>query len=834
MANLLSDIRFCLRGFARRPMFAIVVVATLALGLSINAAIFSIYDQVLLRELRIPAPGDLVNFLSPGRKQGSTSCSNIGDCDEVFSYPMFRDLERFDGPFMGIAAHRDLETNLAIDGRTIAGSGLLVSGKYFSVLGLKPAVGRLLDTTDERVDGEAGAVVLSYGYWQSGFAGNPAVVGRELVVNGRALTIVGVAPRGFTSTTVGSKPEVFVPITFPWRSDGKNHTDRKNYWVYLFARLKPGVSLEQAAAAINEPYHTITNDVDAPLLSGFSEQMLAEFRAKTLLLEPGGHGQSEVETQAQTPLTILLVSTGLVLLIACVNVANLLLARGSTRVGEIATRASLGASRFRLLGLLLVEVLLLAAGAAFLSLPLTLIALRGVASLLPSFAVATFDFGLSVRVVEMSVGLAVVSTLVFGLIPALKLIRVESSPALQSQGVRSTGGKGAARFRTTLTTAQIALSMALLVLAGWFAQSLANVTRVDLGFRVDSLSTFSIAPERNGYTPERRSAFFTRLEEELAQVPGVNSAGMAAVTLLANNNWGNNVTVEGYEATPGEATDVSVNWISPDFLRTIQMPLIAGSGFERGLSPDRPKVAIVNERFAERFKLGEDAVGKRMKTGAGDGPLDMEIVGVVRDAKYSEVKKDPPPQLFMPREQAQFLGAMTYYLRSDLPSDALRTAVEQVVARQDAALPIMDFRTVNDQARENVFLDRFMSTLAVALAVMATVLAAIGIYGVLSYGVVQRLREIGLRIALGAAPSNVRGMVLKQVSWMGGIGVVLGVGLALLIGQAGQALFFGLAPADPLVPAVAIVTLTAIMLAAAYWPARRAAHVDPVTALRGD
>ena len=837
MANLLSDVRFCLRGFARRPMFAFVVVATLALGLSINAAIFSIYDQVLLRELRVPAPGDLVNFLAPGRKQGNNSCSNLGSCDEIFSYPMFRDLERFDGPFIGIAAHRDVETNLSIDGKTIAGSGLLVSGKYFSVLGLRPAVGRLLDTNDDRVDGEASAVVLSYGYWQSGFAGNPAVVGRELVVNGKTLTIVGVAPRGFTSTTVGFKPEVFVPITFRWRDNPNafpQHANRKSYWAYLFARLKPGVSLEQAAAAINEPYRTITNDVDAPLQTGMSEQMLTEFRAKTLSLEPGGHGQSDVETNARTPLTILLVSTGLVLLIACVNVANLLLARGSTRVGEIATRASLGASRFRLLGLLLVEVLLLASGAALASLPLTLVALRGVASLLPNFAAATFDFGLSASVVEMTVGLAVVSTLVFGLIPALKLVRIESSPALQSQGVRSTGGKGAARFRASLTTAQIALSMALLVLAGWFAQSLANVSRVDVGFNTNSLSVFSIAPERNGYTPENTSAFFTRLEEELAQVPGVASVGMAAVTLLANNNWGNNVTVEGYEATPGENTDVSVNWVGPDFFRTVEMPLVAGSGFEHGLGGDRPKVAIVNERFADRFKLGEDVVGKRMKTGSGDGALDMEIVGVVRDAKYSEVKKDPPPQLFMPREQAQSLGAMAFYLRSDLPTGALRTAVEQVVARQDTALPIMDFRTVSEQARENVFLDRFMSTLAVALAVMATVLAAIGIYGVLSYGVVQRLREIGLRIALGAAPQNVRGMVLKQVAWMAAVGIVVGVGLAALLGVAGRALFFGLAPTDPFVPAAAVLALTLVVLVAAYLPARRAAHVDPVTALRGD
>jgi predicted permease len=487
-----------------------------------------------------------------------------------------------------------------------------------------------------------------------------------------------------------------------------------------------------------------------------------------------------------------------------------------------------------LLGLLLAEVLLLAAGAVLVSLPLTLVALRGIASLLPNSAASTFDFGLSASAVEMTVGLAVVSTLVFGLIPALKLIRVESSPALQSQGVRSTGGRSAARFRTMLTTAQIALSMALLMLAGWFAQSLANVTRVDVGFRTDSLSVFSIAPERNGYTPERTSAFFTRLEEELSQVPGVTSVGSAAVTLLAGDNWGNNVTVEGYDAVPGENTDVSTNWVSPDFFETLQMPLVAGSQFERPGGADRPQVAIVNERFAARFNLGSDAVGKRMKTGGGDGPLDMEIVGVVRNAKYSDVKADPPPQLFMQRERAPFLGAMTFYLRSGLPTAAVRTAVEQVVARLDNALPLMDFRTVDDQARENVFLDRFMSTLAVALAVMATVLAALGIYGVLSYGVVQRLREIGLRIALGAAPNNVRGMVLKQVGWMAAVGVVAGVGLAALLGVAGRALFFGLTPADPFVPAAAVLALTLVVLAAAYLPARRAAHVDPVTALRGD
>ena len=834
MGNLLNDVRYCLRGFARRPLFAVVVVATLALGIGVNATIFSVYDQMLLRELPVAEPDGLVNFGSPGFKQGNTSCNDGGTCEEVFSYPMFRDLERVEGPFTGIAAHRYTDASLAFEGETATGSALLVSGQYFSLLGVRPAAGRLLDVNDDRVDGEASAAVLSYKYWESAFGADTQVVGRTLIVNGKPLTIVGVGPRDFHGTIVGERPLVFVPITFRWLPSPNafpQHSDRKSYWAYLFARLKPGVTLDQAAAAINGPYRTIVNDVDAPLLSGVSDQQLAAFRARPILLTPGDRGQSRIDDNARTPLTILMVATGLVLLIACVNVANLLLARGSTRVGEIAVRASLGASRRRLLSLLLVETLLLAAAAALASTPLTMGALRGINAMLPA-SNRTFDLVVDGAVVAATIGLAVLSTLVFGLIPALKLVRLDVNPAQQAQGARQTGGKAAARFRATLTTAQIALSMALLVLAGWFAQSLANVARVDLGFRAESLAVFTIAPERNGYTPVQSAALFTRFEEELAQIPGVAAAGAANVALIDNSNWNGNVSVEEFEATPDTDTNASRNFVSPRFFEALEMPLIKGTGFERA-SSDGPRVAVVNERFVEKFGLGDDAVGKRMAFGATQD-LDIEIVGVVRDAKYSDVKADPPPQVFQPRAQAPFLGEMSFYLRSNLGLPALRSAVTGVLARHDANLPLMNLLTVTQQARENVFLDRFMSTLAGALAAMAVVLAGVGIYGVLSYNVVQRFREIGLRIALGAAPSNVRGMVLKQIAWMAAIGIAIGVGLALLLGEVGRALLYGLSPTEPLVPAAAVAALLAVVIAAAYLPARRAAHVDPVTALRGD
>jgi predicted permease len=835
VGNLLSDVRFCLRGFARRPLFAVVVVATLALGISVNAAIVSIYNQALVRDLPVPAPHELVNLASPGPRQGSSSTNDGGTQDEIFSYPMFRDLERVDGPFVGIAAHRIVDTNLSIDGNTIAGVGMLVSGSYFPLLGIRPAVGRMLDTNDDQVAGEAGAVVLSHAYWQSAFGGESGVVGRTLIVNGKPLTVVGVAPQGFHGTTFGERPQVFVPITFRWlggESSFPDHDNRKSYWAYLFARLKPGVSLDQAAAAISGPYRSIINDVDAPLLEDVGEDQLQRFRAKTLVLTAGERGQSRIDDTTRTPLRILLVSTGLVLLIACVNVANLLLARGSTRVGEIAVRAALGASSARLLALLLVEALLLAVAAALASLPLTFGALHGIRALLPETATNALDFGVDAAVVSATVALAIGATLVFGLIPALKLMRVEANPAQQSGGTRQTGGKAAARFRTTLTTAQIALSMALLVLAGWFAQSMLNVTRVDVGFRVDSLTVFSIAPERNGYAPVRSAALFDRLEEDLASIPGVTSVATAAVPLLDNSNWTSGIEVDGYDASPGEDTDASMNYVSPDFFKALEMPLVKGMALERRSRADGPRFAVVNERFVERFGLGESAVGKRMS--AMGSEKDIEIVGIVRDAKYSEVKQDIPPQAFMLRNDAPFLGATSFYLRSELESRELRRAVEQVLARHDANLPLEDFLTVTDQANENVFLDRFMSTLAAALAVIATVLAGLGIYGVLSYSVVQRLREIGLRIALGAAPRNVRGMVLKQVGWMAAVGVLAGTTFAMLLGQLGRSLLYGLTPSDPFVPGAAVVTLTLVVLVAAYWPARRAAHVDPVTALRGD
>jgi putative ABC transport system permease protein len=836
LSNLLADVRYSLRNLARRPGFAAVVVLTLAGGIAINVAIYSIFEQMLLRPLPVFEPDRLVNLSSPGIKRGHTSCNDAGTCDTIFSYPMFRDLERLDGPLAGVAAHRGVEANFAFGSQSSFGKAMLVSGSYFSVLGVQPALGRLLGPGDDAVDGEASAAVLSHAYWSDALGADPAVLGKTLVVNGKPLTIVGVAPPEFRGTTVGLPPQVFVPITLRWlsRPDSlPNHVSRSYYWVYLFARLKPGVSLEDASAAVGPAYHAILADVEAPQLKGFSERDLAAFGAKALVLEPGGRGQSTVRFYARVPLTVLAVATTLVLLIACVNVANLMLARGAGRTVEVAIRTSLGAAPARIAALLVVEALLLALAAALVSMPLELAASRGIVALLPGFAAGAIDFGLDEVALAATAALALASAATFGLSPAIKLARTPPGQVLQAQSARSLGGRSAKRFRAALTTAQIGLSMTLLVLAGWFAQSLANASNVDVGFRTDSLVTFAVSPERNGYDQTRTAAFFDELETRLAALPGVTSVASSAVSLLGDSTWGSDVGVEGFDAAANPDTHVVVNAVSPGFLRTLEMPLVAGRQLSAADSLDRPKVAIVNQRFVERFGLGANPIGKHMSQGQG-GPLDIEIVGVARDAKYNDVKDPISAQLFLPRLQSSTIGTLSFYVRSLADPVTLRAAIEQVLGGLDPALPIVDLRTMRDVVREDLFVDRTMSVLGGSLAVLATLLASLGLYGVLSYNLAQRTREIGLRLALGAAPARLRGMVLREVALMAAIGGSLGLAAALLLGRLARSLLYGLAPTDPAVPAIAVAVLGTIAAAAGYLPARRASRIDPVVALRSE
>jgi predicted permease len=675
--------------------------------------------------------------------------------------------------------------------------------------------------------------VLSYNSWSSRFGLDPTILDKQVIVNGHRLTIVGVAPKGFDGTTIGMRPAVFVPITLRSLLDANFNTwsSRTDYWAYLFARLRPGVTIEAARASLGTQYHAIINDVEAPLQKDMSAQTMARFRAKPILLAPGGRGQSSVPDEARTPLRLLLGVTAFVLLIACANIANLLLARGAGRAAEMAVRLSIGANRRQLVAQLLTESLLLAVLGAIAGLLVARWTLVGIAQMLPAEAIATIDLTIRPSVLVFSAVLAAGTGLLFGFFPAVYSTRPDLVSTLKNQAGQPSGAKAAKRFRASLATVQVALSMMLLVCAGLFIKSLYNVSRVDLGLSLDSVITFRVSPELNGYTTEQTVAFFERVEDALAAQPGVTSVTAGTVPLLAGSNWGNSVRVQGFDAGPDTDTGSRFNQIAPGYFRALGIPLLSGREFTRADAKDGPKVAIVNEAFAKKFNLGREAVGKRM--GQNDGKdLDIEIVGLVQDAKYSEVKDAIPPQFFIPYRQAERVGRISFYVRTSLDPEQFLSTIQPVIARLDPNLPIQDLRTMPQQVRENVFLERVMSTLSASFAVLATLLAAIGLYGVLAYTIAQRTREIGLRMALGANRGDVRGMVLRQVAWMTGIGAAIGLGGAVGLGRAAQSLLFELTGYDPAVLVSAAALLALVALGAGFVPAQRASKIDPMRALR--
>ncbi|MBI2223294.1 MAG: ABC transporter permease [Acidobacteria bacterium] len=825
-------LKLAFRRLWKTPFVTIVAIVSLALGIGATAAIFSLFNEMLLRPLPVPEPYRLVNLEAPGPKPGSQSCNNAGNCDVVFSYPMFRDLQNAQTVFTNIAAHRAFGANLASRGQTLSGEGMLVSGSYFQVLGVRPALGRLINSQDDRTLGQSPVVVLGYGYWQTRFAGNPGVLGEQMVINGQSMTIVGVTPQGFEGTTIGTRPQVYVPITMRGlMTPGFNGFHRRNtYWAYLFARLRPGVSIEQARAALNTHYRAIINDVEAPLQRGMSDQTMERFRARQVRVEEGARGQSSVGREARAPLTMLLGVTALVLLIACANIANLLLARSAARAGEMAVRLSIGASRRHLAAQLMTESVLLAILGGAAGLVVARWTLDLIASLLPAEAATALQFRIDTTVLLFAAAVTIGTGVLFGLFPALHATRHDLLSVLKGQTGQPSGARGAARFRTSLATTQIALSMALLVGAGLFTRSLVNVSRTELGITIDNLVTFGVSPELNGYTPERSKILFERLEERLAAVPGVTAVSSSLVPALAGSNWGSDVSVQGFKAGPDTDTNSRFNEIGPDYFRTMGIPLLLGREFTRADALKGPKVAIVNEAFAKKFNLGREAVGKRI--GRRNSALDTEIIGLVQNAKYSEVKGDIPPLFFSPYRQDDSIGQLAFYVRTSLDPEEFLAHIPKVVAELDPNLPVENLRTMPQQVRDNVFLDRLITTLSTAFACLATLLAAVGLYGVLAYTVAQRTREIGLRMALGAAPARVRGMVLRQVALMTLVGGAIGLTGALWLGPMAESQLYQLKGRDPVVFVGAAAVLGIIALVAGFVPAHRASRVEPMWALR--
>ncbi len=834
MDDFSQDLRYALRTLAKNPGFAAVVIVTLALGIGANTAIFSLLDQVLLRLLPVQEPERLVVLDAPGAFSGSSHVQS--DTLTPISHPMFEALRDRSEVFENVLAHYSAPVHLTAGATTENASADIVSGSYFPTLGLKPAHGRLLGPQDDQDNGAHAVVVLGHGFWSRRFGADPKLVGQPVLVNSQPMVVVGVAPLGFTGIEIGSEVDVYVPLAMLHQAIPnwpRGLDDWRTRFLTPIARLKRGLSLEQATAGANTLYRQLLAEDLATLQTAPSERSRKAFLEKRLELLPGGRGASGLRDQSQTPLLVLMGMVGLVLLIACANVANLLLARASSRRKEIAVRLALGASRRRLVRQLLVESLALSLLGGVLGLFVAIWSGTLLVRSLPYEAaqrVLTTEPDL--RVAGFALLLSVLTGLLFGAAPALQATRTDLAPTLKNEAGAVVSGGAAFRFRKGLVVAQVALSLLLLIGAGLFSRSLVNLRSLDPGFESGRIVAFSVDPSLGGHSLEQRVGILDTIRQEIAAEPGVASASLAEVALMTNSNSSSTVRVEGYEPKEDENVNPNFNGVGPGFFATMGIPLVAGRDLSDADVATAPKVAVVNEVFARYFFKDQSPLGRRFGLGRRSEELDFTIVGVVRDGKAATLREQPRRFVYTPFAQNGDLGGVTFYVRTLADLESVGPRLRKLVAGVDPRLPVTEMKTMQAQIRESLFVERLIAALSAAFGLLATLLAALGLYGVISHAVAQRTREIGIRIALGAERRAVFGLVLREVAILAGLGILLGLPSGYALGRLVESQLFGLSPRDPLSFGLATVTLLAAALLAGYLPAARATRVDPVVALR--
>ena len=785
----IGRMRIAFRVLWKNPLITSSAIISIALGIGASVAMFTIFDEYLLRRLPVPEPERLVNFSSPGPIPGENYASNAGGFDEIFiSYPMFRDLEKAQSVFTGIAAHRLIEVNISWREVGDKQQGMLVSGGYFSTLGLKPAIGRLLNLDDDKIIGEAHAAVLSYAYWQSRFEGDPGVLNQDITVNGQPMTIVGVAPRGFKGTTFGMNPQIFVPVTMRVEQQGMPMMPYRRiyYWLHVFGRLNPGVTLEQAAAVTNVQYRNFLMEYDVPEtepLPGVDGTIMNHFREKQLLLKPGARGQSW-QFNGNEKMYIFMGGTLLLLIIACANVTNLLAARGMARTGEMALRGSLGATRGQIIAQLLTEsfILVLTAGAAGVLAAHWI--LRIIISLFPAEAANLLVFSINETALLFAVILTFAVGVLVGLFPAFHGSRSDITVLLKEQGGQTTGSKSAARLRVILVIAQIAFSLTLLAVSGFFVKSFYELNRIDLGMNPDNIVIFGVSPSLNGYAQQQYLQFYERLEEELAAIPGVVCVTNSWYRMFSGNSAAMNVNAEGTYMPGGRNT--RMDFVGANYLQTLGIQLISGRDFtNEDIHGAGGKAVIVNEAFAEKFEFGRDAVGKYVAIPSFNN-LDYEIIGLAKNTKYHAVYEEKSqPFLFIPYSKYQFVvpGNLFFHVKTALPPGSVIPQIRGVVARLDPAIPIENLTTMAQTIRDSTFSNRLVFLLAVSIAFFATLMTAVGLYGIFAYDVARRRREIGLRMALGATRLRICLMFIRKAALIALTGGAISIALSIFAGR---------------------------------------------------
>lgn len=823
------------------PWLSAAIVVVLGVGISTTTAALSVFYQVVLRPLAAPEPERLVDLSEAGEKPGALICSPAGLCGiaSAFSYPMLKDLEERQRGFTGIAGQFGFRANIAREGAALSARGMLVSGGYFGVLGIRPAAGRLIGPSDEPSIGESAVAVLSHDFWRNELGGAADVVGTSLTVNGQLLSVIGVAPEGFFGATLGWRPQIYVPLTMRWAMEPaamEDQADRRSYWVSAFARLAPGISLEQAQASMEAVYAGILDEAEGARQTAMSDDERASFSARRLLLQSNAQGQSAARGDATRPLALLLAATGLLLLIVCINVSNLLFARGTARAGEMAVRASVGASRARLIAQLMAEAAVLASLGTLASIPILAITLGGIEVLVPRGLADEISMAPDWSTALFGIAVTTFALAASALLPAWRTSTANPDRVIKVSSASYLGTGRGKRVRSVLSTAQIALSLALLVVAGLFAVSLANVGRVDLGLNPSSVVTFSVSPQLNRYSAQRIELLYSSIREALEAEPGILGASAADVPFLANISLNLGVTLHGVEVPEEVDNGVLVNAIRPGLLGVLEVPLLAGRDFTAADTLESPPVAIVNEAFLRRFDLGsaESAVGKHVRFTFWDAPI--EIVGIVADAKYRSVKGPIEPQFYAAStwfaDWQLSTGGQFFYVRVDGPAETAVRTIARVVANVDPALPVSNLRSMEEQIRENVYSDRLVTVLTAAVAALATLLAAFGLYAVLAFDVSQRTAELGLRIALGAQARDLRRLVVRPVCRLAIIGISLGALGAIAAGRVVESLLFGVGSHEPVVFVAAASIVILVVAGATYMPARRASRLAPMDALR--
>jgi predicted permease len=830
--EMMQDLRYAVRMLLKSKMFTLVAVLSLALGIGANTAIFSLLDAVLLKSLPVQEPEKLVLF-GKGEGSGVTGDFPNGSMD-LFSYPFYQEVRQQNQVFSEVAAL--LSLLWSVHGSVNSASGepekldvQLVSGTYFPVLGVQASLGRTFTAADDQTPGEHAVAVVSYAWWKGRLGGDPAVIGKTLTIDQTTYTIIGVAPKEFFGTKVGEAPDMWIPLAmegqmppFHWKA----RNNREFQSLYLLARLKEGVPAAQASAAVNLHFKQF---LQAQAGAPPSAERLQDIQRASIELTPAGKGLSKLRREFSLSLRILMAVVGFVLLIACANVANLLLARAANRQKEFAVRLAVGAGRIRLIRQLLTESILLASLGGLAGILLAWWGSRLLVVLASSRTAALpLDVTPNVRILGFTLLASLLSAILFGTAPAWRAAKIEPNSVLK-------GGKGAAQavsqspFGKVLVVVQVALSLLLLVGAGLFMRTLINLQNVPAGFNQQNAMLFQVDTSLTGYQKAQFASLLREVEEKVQAVPGVQTASFAF--LVFNQGFATSeILIPGQTLPEGEGPGIKNNYVGRDYFAAMGIPLIAGRGFGPQDSDQSPKVAVISETLAQRFFPGGSPLGKRFGKASGE---EFEIIGVVKDAKYRRLTEEPLPMAYYPYAQGSGpLGNLV--VRFSGPPDAALAPIRQAIKQVNRNLPVDEVVSLSEHVGQTLIQQRLIARLATFFGLLALLLACVGLYGVLAYGVSRRTSEIGLRMALGAQSNDVLRLVLREALKLVLAGIVVGIVASLVITQGAATLLFGLQPTDPLTISGATALLLSMALLAAYLPARRAARVDPMVALRDE